>query len=65
MQMGTHDDLFVRNDVTLEKEQSWKKANLKFADNTKEGLASELKVKMDQHLDSGNMNMPKREKEDL
>ena len=47
MQMGTHDDLFVRNDVTLEKEQSWKKANLKFADNTKKGLASELKVKMD------------------
>ena len=65
MQMGTHDDLFVRNDVTLEKEQSWKKANLKFADNTKKGLASELKVKMDQHLDSGNMNMPKRGKEDL
>jgi len=65
MQMGTHDDLFVRNDVTLEKEQSWKKANLKFADNTKKGFASELKVKMDQHLDSGNMNMPKREKEDL
>ena len=65
MQMGTHDDLFVRNDVTLEKEHSWKKSNLKLSQKTKEGLATELKVKMDQHLDSGNMNMPKREKEDL
>ena len=65
MQMGTHDDLFVRNDVTLEKEHSWKKSNLKLSQKTKEGLASELKVKMDQHLDSGNMNMPKRGKEDL
>ena len=53
--MGTHDDLFVRNDVTLEKEQSWKKANLNLAEKTKQGLASELKVDMDQHLDSGNM----------
>ena len=63
MQMGTHDDLFVRNDVTLKKEQGWKKANLKLAEKTKEGLASELKVNMDQHLDSGKIKM--REKEDL
>ena len=63
MQMRTHDDLFVRNDVTLEKEQSWKKANLKLAEKTKQGLASELKVNMDQHLDSGKIKM--REKEDL
>ena len=63
MQMGTHDDLFVRNDVTLEKEHSWKKSNLKLSQKTKEGLASELKVNMDQHLDSGKIKM--REKEDL
>ena len=63
MQMRTHDDLFVRNDVTLEKEQGWKKANLKLAGKTKEGLASELKVNTDQHLDSGKIKM--REKEDL
>ena len=66
--MGTHDDFFVRKDVTLLKEEGWNKEVLKeeLADKVKEELASDLKVEVEQLLDSGKMNLPARgEREDL
>ena len=66
--MGTHDDFFVRTDVTLLKEEGWDKEALKekLADKVKEELASDLKVEVEQLLDSGKVNLPARgEREDL
>ena len=66
--MGTHDDFFVRNDVALLKEEGWDKEALKekLADKVKEELASDLKVEVEQLLDSGKVNLPARgEREDL
>ena len=65
--MGTHDDFFVRTDVTLLKEEGWDKEALKeeMADKVKEELASDLKVEVEQLLDSGKVNLPRGEREDL
>ena len=66
--MGTHDDFFVRNDVTLLKEEGWDKEALKeeLADKVKEELASDLKVEVEQLFDSGKVNLPAGgEREDL
>ena len=67
--MGTHDDFFVRNDVTLLKEEGWDKEALKeelVADKVKGELASDLKMEVEQLLDSGKVNLPARgEREDL
>ena len=66
--MGTHDDFFVRTDVTLLKEEGWNKEALKekLSDMVKEELASDLKVEVEQLLDSGKVNLPARgEREDL
>ena len=67
-EMGTHDDFFVRTDVTLLKEEGWNKEALKekLSDMVKEELASDLKVEVEQLLDSGKVNLPARgEREDL
>ena len=65
--MGTHDDFFVRTDVTLLKEEGWNKEALKekLSDMVKEELASDLKVEVEQLLDSGKVNLPRGEREDL
>ena len=66
--MGTHDDFFVRKDVTLLKEEGWNKEALKeeLADKVKEELVSDLNVEVEQLLDSGKVNLPARgEREDL
>ena len=65
--MGTRDDFFVRNDVPLLREEDWDKEAVKeeLTDKFKDELASDLKVNVEQLLDSGKVNFPSGEREDL
>ena len=69
-EMGTTDDLFVRNDVPLVKEEGWEggKEALKeeLAEKEIEELANDVTEELEHLLDSGKMGlMQKAKREDL
>ena len=68
-EMGTTDDLFVRNDVPLVKEEGWdseKALKEKLGENDMEELANDVTEELEHLLDSGKMGLlQKAEREDL
>ena len=69
-EMGTTDDLFVRNDVPLVKEEGWdgKGETLKerLGENDMEELANDVTEELEHFLDSGKLGLvPNAKREDL